>query len=141
MNYFMKEITALSVLFILFSNVSLAQEEEPADSIQFAQIAFERTDYNFGELNQGEKAIHIFNFKNIGDAPLVLNNVLSTCGCTVPEWPKEPILKDSTGVVQVLFDSSSKIGRQNKVITIRSNSKDGDFRLRISAMVLPPKKK
>lgn len=137
MQKFSKGIILLSINLIVFSNLILAQNEDSADTTAFAQIAFETTDFNYGDLNQGEKAEHIFAFKNIGNAPLILNNVLSTCGCTVPEWPREPIFQDSTGVIKVLFDSSSKIGRQNKVITIRSNSKEGDFRLRISAMVLP----
>ena len=141
MHKFTNGIVLLVISLIIFSNILFAQQVEPADTTAYAQIAFESTYFNFRDLNQGEKATHTFSFKNIGDAPLILNNVLSTCGCTVPEWPKEPILKDSTGVIRVLFDSSSKIGRQNKVITIRSNSKEGDFRLRISAMVLPPEKK
>ena len=118
-----------------------AQDEIENDTTSFAQIAFEKTDFNFGDLNQGEKAEHIFHFKNTGNTNLVLQNVLSTCGCTVPEWPREPIPADSIGEIKVVFDSSSKIGRQNKVITIRSNSKNGDYRLRISAMVLPAAKR
>ena len=129
------------LLSIISFNDVLAQQEIVDDSLVFAQIAFEKTYHNFRDMNQGEKAEHFFEFKNIGKAPLVLNNVLSTCGCTVPEWPREPILPDSISHIKVVFDSTSKIGRQNKVITIRSNSRDGDFRLRISAMVLPPSKR
>ena len=83
----------------------------------------------------------MFNFKNSGTTPLIIYNVLTTCGCTAPEWPKETIPPKEKSVVKVIFDSTSKIGRQNKVITIRSNSKSGDARLRISAMVLPAEKK
>jgi len=115
---------------------SIAQEE---DSTSYAQIHFEKSDHNFGELNQGEKAEQIFTFQNRGNAPLLLANVLSTCGCTIPKWPKTPIEPGKTDSIKVVFDSTAKIGRQNKVITIRSNSKEGDYRLRIAAMVLPPK--
>ena len=131
------------IYWIIFSALSLipnllhAQQTTNEDSAAFAQIFVEKSDFNFNELNQGEKAEHIFIFKNVGNIPLIINNVLSTCGCTVPEWPKEPILPQEEGMIKVVFDSSSKIGRQNKVITIRSNSKEGDYRLRISAMVLP----
>ena len=125
---------------IFWINVCFAQNAVTQDSLGFAQIYFEETSYNFGDVKQGEKVEHLFQFKNAGNSPLVLYNVLSTCGCTVPQWPQEPILADSLSSIKVLFDSSSKIGRQNKVITIRSNSKDGDFRLRVSAMVLPPEK-
>jgi len=127
-------------LFFLSEEIK-AQEINEAETSVYAQIEIEEADHDFGDLQQGGKTEHMFNFKNSGTAPLIINNVLTTCGCTAPEWPKEPILPDSTGTIKVVFDSTSKIGRQNKVITIRSNSKGGDARLRISAMVLPPEKK
>lgn len=138
----MKSQIAICILFILtLQNVAvLAQQSNDADTTSFAQISFETTVHNFGDVNQGEKVEQIFKFKNSGNTPLVLQNVLTTCGCTVPEWPKDPIAPGAEGELKVIFDSTAKIGRQNKVITIRSNSKEGDFRLRISAMVLPPKK-
>ncbi|MDZ7606384.1 MAG: DUF1573 domain-containing protein [Cyclobacteriaceae bacterium] len=83
---------------------------------------------------------HIFSFKNTGSGPLVIQNVLSTCGCTAPEWPKEPIDAGAEGKIKIVFNSKGKIGRQNKVITVRSNARDGDGRLFITAMVLPKKK-
>ncbi len=137
---FTKEMAIFSIITILSSTLVFGQETLENDSSVFAQIAVMDVSHNFGELNKGEKGEHLFEFKNKGNAPLIINNVLSTCGCTVPEWPREPIAVDSTGVIKVVFDSTTKIGRQNKVITIRSNSKNGDFRLRISAMVLPPEK-
>ena len=115
----------------------LAQD---ADSSRYAQIFVEKTDHNFGDLKQGEKAEHVFYFINTGTSPLIVSNAISTCGCTIPEWTREPLLPDSIGTLKVIFDSTGKIGRQNKVITLRSNSKGGDYRLRISAMVLPPEK-
>jgi hypothetical protein len=117
-----------------------AQESTEKDSVQFAQITFEEAEYNFGDINQGKKVEKIFQFTNTGNLPLIIDNVLTTCGCTVPEWPKEPIAPKETGQIKVVFDSTAKIGRQNKVVTIRSNSKDGDARIRVSAMVLPPQK-
>jgi hypothetical protein len=124
----------------MYSIAIKAQEGVESDTSSYAQMEFDNIAFNFGNLYQGEKAEHIFYFKNIGSAPLIINNVLTTCGCTAPEWPKDPIQPGAEGQVKVSFDSSSKIGRQNKVITIRSNAKSGDFRLRISVMVLPPKK-
>jgi hypothetical protein len=103
-------------------------------------MVFTETEYNFGDLYQGEKAHHIFKFKNTGNSPLILNNVLTTCGCTASEWPREPIKAGAISEIKVVFNSASKIGRQNKVITIRSNAKEGDYRLRISVMVLPSRK-
>jgi hypothetical protein len=137
----MKRLFTLLLISVLISgNFQIfAQQAKDSDSTSFAQITFEVTDHSFGEVTQGEKVEHIFKFKNTGNFPLILQNVLTTCGCTVPEWPKEPIAPAEEGILRVIFDSTAKIGRQNKVITIRSNSKSGDYRLRISAMVLPPK--
>jgi hypothetical protein len=125
----------------MFSSALKAQEEIESDTSSFAEMEFEAPTYDFGDMYQGEKSEHIFKFINGGTAPLVFNNVLATCGCTAPKWPDKPLAPGEEGEVKVVFDSSSKIGRQNKVITIRSNAKSGDYRLRISAMVLPPKKK
>lgn len=126
--------------FLMCSLALKAQEAAKLDTSSFAQMKFENSAYDFGDLYQGEKPEHIFIFKSIGNAPLIINNVLTTCGCTAPEWPKVPMQSGEEGEVKIVFDSSTKIGRQNKVITIRSNAKSGDYRLRISAMVLPAKK-
>jgi len=134
----MKRAFAVILSIVLSSGFSVVTAQQQ-DSTSFAQISFEISDHNFGEVNQGEKVEQTFKFKNSGNIPLIFVNVLTTCGCTIPEWPKDPVAPEAEGVIKVVFDSTAKIGRQNKVITIRSNSKGGDHRLRISAMVLPPK--
>ncbi len=128
-------------LLFMIPNIVRAQEGEQADTTRYAQITFDHTSFDFKDLYQGEKAEHVFKFTNTGNTPLILSNVLTTCGCTAPEWPKDPISPGGEGTIKIVFDSSTKMGRQNKIITVRSNSRSGDFRLRISAMVLPPKKK
>ena len=139
----MRQLTYL--IFLLAFNflvpvISRAQSANDADTTNFAQIEVAEPYHAFGDVAQGEKVDHIFVFRNTGSQPLIIQNVLTTCGCTVSEWPKDPILPWEEGNLKVEFDSGSKIGRQNKVITIRSNSKSGDYRVRISAMVLPPAK-
>lgn len=130
----------ISLFFVAGNMVVLAQSDNVTDSVSFARIGFEISEHNFGDVIQGKKVEYTFKFKNSGNIPLVLQNVLTTCGCTVPEWPKEPISPEGEGIIHVVFDSAARLGRQNKVITIRSNSDTGDFHLRISAMVLPPKR-
>lgn len=137
-NYFL--IVLLSA-FVFSATKMYGQEVLEKDTSAFALLDFAVSEHNFGDIQQGEKVEFSFTFKNNGTAPLILSNVLATCGCTAPEWPKNPIPPEGQEVIKVVFDSSSKIGRQNKVITVRSNSKTGDARLRISAMVLPPQKK
>ena len=85
-------------------------------------IVFEREIFDFGKIAQGEKVNHEFKFKNTGKSPLIISNATATCGCTVPEFPKEPILPGKEGVIKVTFNSQGKEGMQDKVITLNSNA-------------------
>jgi hypothetical protein len=134
-----RKLIYLLTLFSIATSTLKAQELIEADTSSFAQMEFEEVSFDFGELYQGEKIEYIFHYINVGNIPLIFQNVLTTCGCTAPEWSKDPLLPGEKGQLKVAFDSSAKIGRQNKVITIRSNAKSGDYQLRISGMVLPPK--
>lgn len=138
----LKIYTSVLVLFILFTAKSVfAQEAVIADTANLVAILeFDQDEHNFGDVVEGEKVEHTFTFKNTGTGPLVLQNVISTCGCTVPEWPKEPVEAGSEGKIKVVFNSKGKIGWQNKLITVRSNARDGDVQLFITALVLPKKK-
>lgn len=102
-----------------------------------AEIKFEETMHNFGDIHQGDVVTYIFKFKNTGKAPLIISNVLTQCGCTVPEWPKEPILPGKKGEIKATFNSSGKMGAQNKVVTIQSNASNATTTVTIVANVLP----
>jgi len=91
----------------------------PADA---AVITFERDIYDFEKIEQGEKVQHDFKFKNTGKSPLIISNATATCGCTVPETPKEPILPGAEGVIKVVFNSEGKMGMQDKLVTVTSNA-------------------
>jgi hypothetical protein len=101
-----------------------------------AKIKFDTTYYDYGTLIQGEKVIYTFKFKNIGDADLVILDAYSTCGCTVPNYNKEPIAPGSDGKIEVLFDSSGKRGIQYKTVTLKLNTKQKEKSLNIKANVL-----
>ena len=122
----------LSVLVILiFSSVLAAQEKSgPA-------FAFDEEKHDFGDITQGEKVEYIFKFTNSGTEPLIISNVLTTCGCTAPTWPKDPIAPNGKGEIKIVFNSSGKMGKQNKVITIMSNSVNQKDRISITANVSP----
>lgn len=137
----MKRLAFVLVVMLCFS-LACAQVEpqETPETSDGPQISFEETEFDFGEIHQGDKVEHVFAFTNTGNAPLVLNNVLTTCGCTAPEWPKEPIQPGEKGEIKVRFNSSGKMGRQNKVITIQANIPGSTTRIKIMAMVLPPDK-
>ncbi len=124
---------------IVAFNSAAQKSSVPADTVPEGPVmSFEVSQADLGDLRQGEKAEYRFEFTNTGNKPLIIQNVISTCGCTVPEWPEKPVMPGEKGVLKVIFDSAGKIGRQNKIITIRSNVPGPDKKLRISAMVLPP---
>jgi hypothetical protein len=102
-----------------------------------AYFKFEEDTYDFGDIQQGKKVEHTFNFKNTGNQPLVISNIITTCGCTAPTWPKDPVLPGKKGEIKVIFNSVGKIGKQNKIITILSNSANGRDRITIQANVIP----
>lgn len=87
-----------------------------------AVMSFENENYDFGKITQGEKVAYSYKFKNVGKSPLIIMNATATCGCTVPEVPKEPIKPGEEGEIKVVFDSNGKSGMQDKVITVTSNA-------------------
>ncbi|WP_442590620.1 DUF1573 domain-containing protein [Pedobacter sp. AW31-3R] len=105
------------------SNAQVADGATPVSvaSPDAAVLSFESGMYNFGKVLQGEKVTHEFKFKNTGKSPLIVTNATATCGCTVPEIPKEPVKPGATGVIKVVFNSAGKMGMQDKIVTVTSN--------------------
>jgi len=85
-------------------------------------IKFEEEIYDFGIIKEGESVKNEFKFKNVGKTPLIISNVTSTCGCTVPEYPTKPIKPGESGIIKVVFNSQGKVGIQDKVVSIISNA-------------------
>ncbi|RZL31954.1 MAG: DUF1573 domain-containing protein [Pedobacter sp.] len=104
------------------SNVSVGNSESKVAPADAAVITFERDIYDFEKIEQGEKVQHDFKFKNTGKSPLIISNATATCGCTIPETPKEPILPGKEAVIKVVFNSEGKMGMQDKVVTVTSNA-------------------
>ena len=119
----MKKIILVSTL-LLANLIVLAQQGKESESTSGPVLTFAEDRYEFGDVKQGDKVEHTFEFENTGNAPLVISNVLTTCGCTVPKWPREAIPPGGTGKIDVVFNSANKSGVQNKVITILSNAKE-----------------
>ena len=99
-------------------------------------FSFKEEDHDFGTITDGDIVEHIFKFTNNGDAPLIITKASATCGCTVPNWPKEPIAAGESGEITVKFNSRNKTGIQNKTITIVANTYPSSNKLRIRANVL-----
>ncbi|MEQ6166564.1 MULTISPECIES: DUF1573 domain-containing protein [unclassified Ekhidna] len=124
-----------SLLLVGFAFFATAQEEEPMTG---PKISFTEKSHDFGEITQGEKVEHIFEFENVGNEPLILSDVRTTCGCTAPEWPREPVAPGKTAKIKVVFNSAGKMGMQNKVITVMSNAVNNPERVKIVTNVMPP---
>ncbi len=112
-----------------------------AEKVLTPNIEMLETSYNFGEIQQGESVTHDFILKNTGDADLIISAAKGSCGCTVPEWPKNPIAKGEDAVIKVTFNSAGKSGKQNKTVTLVTNAIPNTKVLTINGNVIVPQNK
>jgi hypothetical protein len=124
----MKKI-ALSIFALIIATLSLQAQNKGAI------IKFDKNVHDYGTLYQNADGKSEFTFKNIGDEPLILSSVRSSCGCTIPQWPKEPILPGQSGVIVVTYDTK-RIGTINKQITVLSNATESQVVLNIKGNIL-----
>ena len=124
----MKKISLIISLF-LFSSLIFSQEKS-------AEISFNETIIDYGTIENGEDGKRTFEFKNIGNAPLIFSRIFSSCGCTIPKKPEKPILPGESGLIQVEYDTK-RTGLFQKAITVNSNAKTPNIILRIKGEVLP----
>ena len=133
----------VSTLFLFCGLVFIANAQAPATPApsddKKAEITFEKSLHNFGDIHQGDVVTHVFKFKNTGKAPLIISNVLVTCGCTVPVWPKEPIMPGKTGKVTASYNSAGRPGIFNKTVTVINNGEASQIVLAIQGSVAAKK--
>ncbi len=128
-----KEITSNLVNSPLTANQS-------AEKVLTPKIQMNEENFNFGEIQQGESVTHDFVLKNIGDASLIISSAKGSCGCTVPDWPKEPILKTEEARIKVTFNSAGRSGKQNKTVTLVTNAIPNTKVITITGTVIVPEK-
>lgn len=116
-------------------NVAAAADRD-AKSTDFPVMAFEESSFDFGTIDQGTAVEHIFKFTNTGNAPLVIVDAKSSCGCTVPEYTKAPVAAGATGELLVKFNGSGK-NQVSKTVTVTANTAAGKETLQIKAFVTP----
>jgi uncharacterized protein (DUF58 family) len=126
----------LGILFSLFAFV-LVLQASAQDQSSGAVITFKEKSIDFGDIVQGAKVEHTFTLTNTGSAPLVISNVAATCGCTVPSWPKEPVVPGKSAEIKVSFNSTGKMGKQNSVVRIYSNASEPIEKVSLISNVLP----
>ncbi len=133
-----RKIFTLSLLLAALVVVVNAQSESAAAN--GAEITFSESSKDFGDITQGDVIEHTFKFENTGSQPLIISNVLVTCGCTATDWPRDPIAAGKSSEITVRFDSKGKNGAQNKIITVVSNAVNPREKVSIKSNVLPKKK-
>lgn len=128
----MKKVALL--LFVgLFALTATAQETG-------AKIEFASETIDYGNIAKGSDGVRVFEFTNTGTAPLVISNVKSSCGCTIPKKPEEPIAPGDTGEIQVKYDTK-RVGPIRKTITVTSNASDAPTKvLKIKGTVMEDSK-
>jgi len=112
-----------------------ASANMPADSNQLARITFEEAEFDFGQVNEGDIVEHQFKFTNTGKVPLTILKARSSCGCTVPEYPDEPIPPGSTGVITAKFNTTNKIDLQKKLIYVTANTYPNETSVMLKGIV------
>ena len=117
-----------------------AKAAQPVQTVQPASqdsIIFDKLEHDYGTLEKGGDGNCVFTFTNKGQKPLVLSNVRASCGCTVPQWPREPIAPGKEGEIKVKYNTNIG-GTFNKSITVNSNAANNMIRLRIKGQVVAP---
>lgn len=116
-------------------NKPAEKPEGPLPSFEWEAI-----EHDFGTISEGEKVTHLYKFKNTGEVPLIIESVRPSCGCTAPNWTKEPIPVGGEGTVEVVFDSKGKPNAQNKTVTVTANTWPQSTVLRFKTFVTPAAK-
>ena len=155
MNYVLNTLKNKSIVIglstficLLFSTATYAQEAKANDkAINFAKtdipnpnagvLSFETEEIDYGTIQQNADGVRIFKFTNTGKDPIVITQVKTSCGCTVPTYSKEPVLAGASGEIQIKY-ATNRIGKFTKTITIMSNASEPNKVIRIKGEVLNP---
>lgn len=122
----------LTILFIGLISFSVNAQDKKA------KIEFKTETIDYGTIEKGSNGVREFEFTNTGDAPLIISNVTSTCGCTIPKKPDAPILPGKTGVIEVKYDTN-RVNPIRKTITVISNADTPSVALKIKGEVVNTK--
>ena len=108
-----------------------------ADGTLMAKMEFETSSYSFGAITEGAVVKYVFKFKNIGAVPLVISDIQTSCGCTVPDWQRAPIAVGARSEVKIQFNSEGKSGAQEKPVRVIANTFPNETVLIVSGTVNP----
>ena len=115
----------------------MAEKKIPADG-KYPVITFKETEFDFGDIKQGDKVEHTFEFTNTGEADLLISTARASCGCTVPEFTEEAVKPGKSGKIKVTFNSAGKKGPTTKTITVVCNTANENEILTIKTNIQVP---
>lgn len=130
----MKKLLFICFFVSAMTGLAVAQsgtEEAPAEG---PAMTFESLVVDYGEIEQHSDPLRIATFTNTGTEPLIISNARGSCGCTVPEWPKEPIMPGETSEIKVRYDTK-RVGPINKTVKISTNDATGQHVLQIKGKI------
>lgn len=130
-------VLTLWVLWSCGSTQDQSASSSLDDKLPKIEFADDIKNVDFGTIAEGQQVERKFKFKNTGDFPLIINNVSASCGCTIPEWPRDPIGPDEEGTILVRFNSKGKQGPQFKTVTIFANTNPATNDIQFKADVTP----
>jgi len=121
-------------------NLEIAKERDDERKEGGPKLSFSKIEHDFGTIKEGDIVETVFEFTNTGKSELIITSAKGSCGCTVPEWPREPILPGETGEIKVKFNSLNKPNLQQKQVILMTNTEEGKEILKIRAQVTPKSK-
>ncbi len=124
----MKKVLTLLAIFSLFATSNIFAQNTDPEAADGPKMEVSETTYNFGKIPQGIPAKHKFEITNIGNEPLIIQNVQKVCGCTVTSWTKDPIMPGEKGYVTAQYNAA-RMGNFKKPITVVSNAVNSPMRL------------
>jgi|SRR4051794_6637857 len=122
----------ITILFVGIMSLSVNAQDK------VAKIQFKTDTIDYGTIEKGANGLRVFEFTNTGDAPLIISNVSSSCGCTVPSWTKEPVMPKASGKIEVKYDTN-RVSPIRKTITVISNADTPTVALKIKGDVVDAK--
>ena len=132
----MKQLLFVVALMLVATvGFSQASASAPVAKADVAVASFDAQTFDFGKIKQGVPATHEFKFANTGTVPLIITNVQASCGCTTPDWSRDPILPGGHGFIKATY-SAAAVGNFNKTVTMTANVEGGSVQLMIKGEVL-----
>ena len=122
---------ALMATFQLNAQATVEPQGAPASG---AKLTLESDIVDYGTIDQGSEPLRLATFSNTGTEPLIISGAKGSCGCTVPNWPKEPIMPGETSQIEIRYDTK-RVGAINKTVTVTSNDPAGKHVIRVQGTI------